>query len=91
MSDQGDAQPDVTPEWLEGHLATVFSRSHPRVAHLLRATSHAIISAVEIEAGGAVRMPVRVVVASGGRMIYAGDLWASRLSKASSTIRASTS
>lgn len=45
---------DVTPEWLEGHLATVFSRWHPQVVHLLRATSDAIIAAAEVRPGDAV-------------------------------------
>jgi len=51
MSDPADARPDVTPEWLEGHLATVFSRSHPRVGRPHRATSDAVVASAEIRPG----------------------------------------
>lgn len=44
---------DVTPEWLDAHLATVFSRWHRHVAHLLRATSDAILAAADVRPGDA--------------------------------------
>ena len=79
MSDQVDEQPDVTHEWLEGYLATVFSRWHPPVAHLLQPTSDAIIAAAEIEPGNAVldvgsgsgvpALGVAALVHPGGRVL----------------------
>lgn len=45
---------DVTPEWLDAHLPTVFSRWHPQIDHLLHATSTAIIDAADVQAGQSV-------------------------------------
>ena len=45
---------DVTPEWLDAHLPTVFSRWHPQIDHLLHATSTAIIDAADVQVGQSV-------------------------------------
>lgn len=76
-SHQHPAADDVAPEWIEGHLATVFSRWHPQMARLLQATSDAIVAA-EIEPGDAVldigsgsgvpALALAAVVGSGGRL-----------------------
>lgn len=79
MSEQQDATADVTTEWREGHLATDFSRWHPQLAALQRATSDHGIAAAGARPGDAVldvgcgsgipALAVAEVVAPGGRVM----------------------